>query len=688
MALREIMGGAAGNEDRLSDVDVTLSDTKVLFSPVPVEIGLVWSGLEAVDELDLPALGYPPMPCPIDAIAVGHYAGTTSLAGPERALDIAISRAALNARPDEAVSGGERILTSLSRRGVISGQVGQSFILPDPRVKERLIALAGMGTPGRFGTSELTFLVRELCWTLGRLGKRHLLAPVIGSGDENLGLGDSINAWVRGIRLALAGLEHDPRFRLSRVTFATPDARQIERLFRVLVKIRAIEEGRGENRPRLDIRLSPPALDGLRSRAGTALKDALARGERPEMEPQAKGQIVPARLTVVRVGKRLRFGALTETASIPERDVQVDPSLIVEANTRFRQLEDRTDQFGWGSYLGQLLLPREVQAKLASDAPLVMMLDADTAQIHWEMIAQVGPTMTGELPAITLDRDMVDTIMAKDFLPLGIARGVSRQLRTSFAPPPEPPPPPRRLLRVIVVADPADDLPAAREEGEAVARLFKTFNEAWKVDNYKVEVVTLIGSRQATRNDVLYHLTRRGPYDILHYAGHCTYDAEDPEASGWVFMNQQRLSVHELNRIDRVPRFIFSNACESGVLPDRPAIDAGALAPTFAEAFFAHGVSNFVCTAWSVDDQAAREFALELYSRLLGLTSTSRDRDRTFSADTENGPRPMYIAMREARKKILDIGRGGLRSWGAYQHYGDPYFQLFKPSQLRRGYGA
>src|SRR5918999_5020784 len=81
----------------------------------------------------------------------------------------------------------------------------------------------------------------------------------------------------------------------------------------------------------------------------------------------------------------------------------------------------------------------------------------------------------------------------------------------------------------------------------------------------------------------------------------------------------QRLSANELNRIDRVPKFVFSNACESGITPDRSRERSVDLAPSFAEAFFARGVANFVCTAWPVDDAAARVFALTLYSDLLGI---------------------------------------------------------------------
>jgi hypothetical protein len=69
-----------------------------------------------------------------------------------------------------------------------------------------------------------------------------------------------------------------------------------------------------------------------------------------------------------------------------------------------------------------------------------------------------------------------------------------------------------------------------------------------------------------------------------------------------------------------------------------------------------------------VDDVAARMFAVTLYAKLLGIQS-----DAVANA---GGPVPMHEAMKEAR---LGIARtpNGRTTWGAYQHYGNPYFRLF-----------
>ena len=215
---------------------------------------------------------------------------------------------------------------------------------------------------------------------------------------------------------------------------------------------------------------------------------------------------------------------------------------------------------------------------------------------------------------------------------------------------------------MLVVADPAADLPlpGAQEEGRRVAALFDGLASA-APDGTSVEVVRLIGPEAATITEVLSRLLLER-FHVLHFAGHCAYTENDPERTGWIFSNDQFLTADELKRIDRVPEFVFSNACESGLTADRSSERSAALAPTFAESFFARGVGNFVCTAWPVEDVAARDFALKLYGALLGLDGT-------------DGSRPMHAAMRAARLAVAHTERGQ-RSWGAYQHYGDPYYRL------------
>lgn len=67
---------------------------------------------------------------------------------------------------------------------------------------------------------------------------------------------------------------------------------------------------------------------------------------------------------------------------------------------------------------------------------------------------------------------------------------------------------------------------------------------------------------------------------------------------------------------------------------------------------------------WPVDDAAALAFAKRVYGGLL-----------------ENGAEsePLHEAMNAARREIAILGDGDRETWGAYQHYGDPFFRISSP---------
>lgn len=642
------------------------------FAPPKIRIRLVQGDLAAIDEIPSdPAIKPPP---PIDAIAVGHYRGGRPY-GAVAALDQAISTALLagEAPPDEnpIATESDLLLTQFTERGIIRGELAQPFLLSDPRRAERVIAVAGMGLPGRFGTPELTVLVRELCWTLGRIGKEHLATLLIGIGLGNMPVVDAVSAWVRGIKNALTGLEHTEDgtdrsryYTLGTITFVEKDPNKMLQIDEALKR----ERDSLKERNRMLI-----TYNELSETERNALAVAVeTTGETASRAPVEPADEAPTRITVELNGGTYRFGAITQNAAIPEREIALDPKLVMDANDELAAEGDVSRQLQLGQFMQLLLIPQDLRDELASSAPLVMMLDATTARIHWELLAQLEPLSAAYM-------EPSDDARKSCFL--GASRGFTRQLRTTFAPPPEPPPPPKRILRALVVVDPAADahLPGAEEEGIAVADLFERFNLVTETPN-RVEVMRLFGPREATRTAVLRHLMMRR-YDVLHFAGHCVYDQAAPKASGWIFSNGERLTANEFRRIDRVPKFIFSNACESGITPDRSGERSVALAPTLAEAFFDRGVSNFVCTAWPVDDRAARDFALTLYANLLGLQISSTDQSPKQSLSDINryqaaASQPIYSAIQAARLAIIDPPND-IRTWGAYQHYGNPYFRFF-----------
>ena len=498
---------------------------------------------------------------PVDAISVGHYRGVRPT-NAELALDRAISAARGRETSKTGDEENRLLITQLTERGTIRGDHAQPFFLPDYRkpgkgeAPDRIVAVAGMGDPGRFGVPELTVLARELAWALGTMGKRHLASVLIGAGAGNLRIDEAVPAWIRGFKHALTGAPAAARVEhLTIVEYSPAIAIEIDRA------VRAVEAELDPRRMVLHYEpFTPDHIRALQKEEAERKKKRLQREiKRLEAAPSASAPepapLDPTRLTVMLDGDTYRYGAITESASVPERIVQIDPTLVEQANDQLAVEWDPARQRDHGRVLEQLLIPQDLRPHLNSTAPLVLLLDATTARIHWEMVAQ--PDVSAAVDRSTEDGPAAPaTASADDAFFLGISRGFTRQLRTQFASPPEPPPPPRRVLRVLVVADPAEDapLPGAEEEGMEVADLFERFNmlhEDERGENH-VEVKRLFGPQEATRLNVLSELTLRS-YDVLHFAGHCMYDSAEPAASGWIFSNGERLSARELNRIDRIP---------------------------------------------------------------------------------------------------------------------------------------
>jgi len=622
--------------------------------PVSITIKLVRGGIETIGD----------QTTEVDAIAVGHYVGVAPQYA-ELALDEAISRAfrpVNSAQPaGTPPAKGNLLITTLHRRGAIVGALAQNFFLLDPRDPKRLIVIAGMGQPGTFHEAELAVLARELTWTLGQCNRKHLCTVLIGAGAGNLETPDAVRSWLRGIRRALydavtdeGSFSWDPR--IKSVTFVERSAVNFLRLHRALTS--AVETFAKDPEAPMQIAYSGPNIDAEKEAENAAADEASQSGIREmrkslKAAPGSGSPPEPVRLTIRLLDNTFEFAALTADASVPQRETRLDVALIDEANNLLPAAATFRNQFEHGYLLGRLLVPRDLREKIMRPGvPIVLVLDAVTARIHWEMV--------------TLDpAGANDAFDPERFL--GTNYGLTRQLRTNFAPLPEPPILTGRALRILVVADPAEDapLPGAQEEGEAVASIFEEFG---REPGRNVEVVRLFGPREATRVAVLDQLVNHR-FDLLHYAGHCVFYENDPQGSGWLFSQRSLLTAHELTRLDRVPRFVFSNACESGITPDRADKRNAMLGPGFAEAFFGRGVANFICTAWPIDDTAALEFARRMYRGLLGLRGS------------EHAPEPIHDALSAARQEIARLSVGGLQTWGAYQHYGDPYFRFFSDAK-------
>ena len=373
------------------------------------------------------------------------------------------------------------------------------------------------------------------------------------------------------------------------------------------------------------------------------------------------------RLSYVRAPDGVRVAAITDMATVAQRVIPVDFALIHEQIELIQRddpeaTEDQVMQAA--RLLRRLLVPPDLRALLTGASQLVLDVDRDMAAVPWEVMQVDADDMMSSAPEAEVA-----------MVHLGLARPVSRQLRTSLSPSSAQISMMRGPLRALIVGDPGDpdrgeSLPGARAEALAMEALLKSL---------KVEVKLLLGSQghsdgrePATRSSVIDLLSRRSPpYDILHYCGHGIFDPADAAESGWLFAdgvlgpNELRLALES-----GAPPLILANACLSGRLAEPKAKDGSRIAdswsehglvPGLADAVLQFGARNFIGTCREISDEGAVRFAEVFYRRVI---PSSSDAESVGSA---------LLAARDAlyleRKKYGSL-------WATYQHYGNPAWRL------------
>lgn len=316
---------------------------------------------------------------------------------------------------------------------------------------------------------------------------------------------------------------------------------------------------------------------------------------------------------------------------------------------------------------------------------LLLRLDEETVSIPWELMADE------EGKILCLNRE------------IGRQMELPNVVRNYMIPHPNR----DRELRILLVSNPTGDLKSVEEETRRVVEILHNHPTA------KMKV-THVSGKLATPLAVLSRVDEDS-YDVFHFAGHASFDPNQPSRSGLVMANGELLTVDAISRITAPPRLIFFNACESaGAIFHVPAgqrteMSALGLIDTHAadskgsngakgsngkqkasngapeaeveaeieigvedevvNRFFGHlpastvsillrsGITNFIGATWPVEDTAAAEFAVAFYTQLAGGETVG-------------------AAMRDARLHVIDTLGFGHLTWASYVLYGVPWSRV------------
>ncbi len=276
-----------------------------------------------------------------------------------------------------------------------------------------------------------------------------------------------------------------------------------------------------------------------------------------------------------------------------------------------------------GKYAYGHLVPARIQILLEDAAADHLRLDIDEALINmpWELIHD-----------------------GKEFLCLRYALGrrivSDREFRAAD----------RSILspgkaRALIVSNPTSDLPAAEQEGIEVAKLL---TEAG------LEVHHWTGS-SLSKKDFLIELPG---YDIVHYAGHASYNAKNPDESS-LHLYDGEVQAFEIGRFlaSQAPPVVFLNACWSAEEFRNPDLSSS-MARGLGRTFLFAGSAAFLGYIVPVPDSTATRLACEFYRNIVSGQTIAE-------------------SLRLARLSVHDPLLEQDVTWASAVLYGDPSAKIF-----------
>jgi hypothetical protein len=481
------------------------------------------------------------------------------------------------------------------------------------------VVLAGLGDFDDFGSEAQSLVAGNVVRLLAAAGVQDFATVLFGAGS-GVPIAAALEQQLGGFVAGLRGAD-DARV-VRRITLCEIDARKYAALRRAAVATAA--------------RLSDPSLrlvvdEGDAAHSGTRGLDVAPA--RPRAQRADPAYLVITLLEQGRADYECRSALLTAGAKAA---VLGGSMRLARKALRAQLARAESGQLGprdmarFGDGLARLLLPDSVRDGLVTmrRRPLVLVHDGEGSRIPWETlcVGDVHPALEGGLTR----RYASET--------LTVARWSEQRA-------------PGTPLQVLMIVDPTLDLPGAADEGAALARLLRAGGAS----------VELLSGATATR-DAALRAFGSGRHDVLHFAGHGFFDADDPGRSGLVCASGEVLRGADVTRLGDLPALVFFNACEAARVrrPRHPQsarrLFAFRRSTSVAEGFLAGGVANFLGTHWPVGDQAAFAFSMSFYQRLL---------DGAALGD----------CVLEARRGVLELGS---IDWADYVLYGSPDFTVVR----------
>jgi len=176
----------------------------------------------------------------------------------------------------------------------------------------------------------------------------------------------------------------------------------------------------------------------------------------------------------------------------------------------------------------------------------------------------------------------------------------------------------------LVVANPQNDLPATRQEAEAVEATVRSWGSGWSSHRLDGSQTRAEAVRAALPAAGLFHYAGHGIF-----AGFAGWGSELPLADG------SRLTLGDVLALRRAPAWVVLSACDAGRSSDQAPVEGLGL----ANAFLLAGSQAVVAARRPVADRSTRELMRELYRGWRPGTDIARQLQRAQLSQRLTDPR-------------------------------------------------
>ncbi len=520
----------------------------------------------------------------------------------------------------DAETGGA--VREFQQRGMFSRAVGSVFIMPSGRnaLGADCLIFAGLGPFDRFDGSVLEAAMENAARTMLRTGIQEFATVAIGSGTR-LSVDESIRRIASGILNALRDKPTEAGLRT--VSICENDPARFTALREAVYRLAADPLLDGIEMTLRERQSRPVAARAAVGGAAGAGAGAPAQREAHMTVRWKDGAKGVAELEYCLLAPGLSAAIPNVRARFEKRALE---SLLERIETNAFHFQGLAK---FGGDLAGLVLPDDIRTALRrlEGTPLVVAHDRNASRVPWETL-WTGAGHTAAEAGLSR-RLIADNLAVAKWLG-------ARRADENFD--------------LLLVVNPTEDLEGAEREG---ARIGKRFPNA-----------RVLSGSVASRRRILEEM-RSGRYDAMHYAGHAFFDPAHPGRSGLLCAGEEVLTGADLAGLERLPGFVFLNACESGRVRKRGVRLDGRRATrsiqerinrttAVAEGFLRGGVAGFVGTYWPVGDEAAAEFAETFYSAVKACGNLGA----------------AVLGGRRALVKMRSV------DWADYMLFGDPAFVL------------